>query len=252
MRFNRVWKTGFKSWEEFERATNIVQPVFRKALHAQNEGKERAASEADPSRAAFVANYEAFAAQVAEQYFRVTRHALREADPNHLNLGCRFAYQPPRPVREAAARYLDVISFNCYLVDPMPVVRECAPLGRPLVAGEFAFRAQDVGRPNTRGAGPRVPNQTERAAAFKRYVRPLVHEPAVVDYHWFQHSDQPKEGRFDGENSNYGVVDATDTPYAELTRAMKSVNAAVERWHAKAARLVFHEEFGGKLGDGWR
>ena len=52
--------------------------------------------------------------------------------------------------------------------------------------------------------------ELERAAGFERYVRRVLHDPAVVGYHWFQYTDQPKEGRFDGENSNYGVVNIVD------------------------------------------
>lgn len=250
--FNNVWKMQISAWAELEKATNIAQPFFRQPLYAQNEMEERAANEADPARAAFVADCEAFTGEVAERYFKTTRTALREADPNHLNLGCRFAYLPPAPVLEAAARHSDVISFNCYLVDPMPVVRKYAEFDRPLVIGEFTFRAQDSGLPNTRGAGPKVPDQKARAAAFKRYVQLILHEPTVVGYNWFQHNDQPKEGRFDGENSNYGVVDENDRPYPELTETMKSVNALAEVWHTESAKLVFRDDFAGKLGDGWQ
>jgi regulation of enolase protein 1 (concanavalin A-like superfamily) len=250
-RFNAVWKTNFASWEELDRADKIVAPVTRKALYAQNEGEERSANEADPNRAAFVADCEAFAAQLAERYFRITREALRAADPNHLNFGCRFAYVPPPPVRASASRHLDVISFNCYQTDPTSVVRQYASLGRPLIIGEFTFRGEDVGLPNTRGAGPKVATQAERAAAFERYVRLALSDPAVVGYHWFQHSDQPKEGRFDGENSNYGVVNLQDDTYMLLTQKMTEVNRLAEVWHGGAGGAEFRDAFRGRLAEGW-
>jgi len=250
-RFNAVWKTTFASWEELESATKVVAPVTRKALYAQNEGEERQANEADPNRAAFVADCEAFAAQLAERYFRITRDALRAADPNHLNFGCRFAYLPPSPVRSSATRHLDVISFNCYQTDPMSTVRQYAALGRPLIIGEFTFRAEDVGLPNTRGAGPKVATQADRAAAFERYVRLVLSDPAVVGYHWFQHSDQPKEGRFDGENSNYGVVNIQDETYPELTSKMTEVNRLAESWHRGTGAADFRDDFRGRLAEGW-
>ncbi len=156
---------------------------------------------------------------------------VRAADPNHLNFGCRFAYVPPPPVREAARRYLDVISFNCYQTDPRATVRQYAVLGRPILIGEFTFRAEDVGLPNSKGAGPKVRTQADRAAAFERYVHLLLGEPETVGYHWFQFTDQPKEGRFDGENSNYGVVNIKDELYPELTRKMTEVNRLAEGWH---------------------
>jgi agarase len=58
----------------------------------------------------------------------------------------------------------------------------------------------------------------------------------VVGYHWFEHADQPAEGRFDGENSNYGTVTIEDNPYVELTETMTRINAAAEQLQAKAAQ----------------
>jgi len=61
-------------------------------------------------------------------------------------------------------------------------------------------------------------------------------KPSVVGYHWFEHADQPAEGRFDGENSNYGTVTIEDNPYLELTETMTMINAAAEQLQAKAAQ----------------
>ena len=57
-------------------------------------------------------------------------------------------------------------------------------------------------------------------------------KPAVVGYHWFEHADQPAEGRFDGENSNFGTVTIDDEVYTALTETMTKVNAAAEQIHA--------------------
>ena len=250
--FNQIWQTTFDSWADLESAERIVAPYIRKAVYAQNEGEERQLNDSDPRRAAFVGDCETFLEQVAERYFRITRDAIRAVDPNHLNFGARFAYVPPAPVRAAAARYLDVISFNCYQTDPRETVRRYAVLGRPMIIGEFTFRAGDAGLPNSKGAGPRVATQVDRADAFERYVRLLLGEPGVVGYHWFQHNDQPKEGRFDGEDSNYGVVDGEDEVYVELTRRMSEVNRQAEAWHRGAAGTLFHDSFRGKMAEGWR
>jgi hypothetical protein len=75
----------------------------------------------------------------------------------------------------------------------------------------------------------------KRARCFERYVSAALRKPAVVGYHWFEHADQPAEGRFDGENSNFGTVTIEDDVYAELTEVMTRVNAAAEQIHAKAA-----------------
>jgi regulation of enolase protein 1 (concanavalin A-like superfamily) len=104
--------------------------------------------------------------------------------------------------------------------------------------------------PNSKGAGPRVANQRERADAFEDYVRRLLQEPGVVGYHWFQHNDQPKEGRFDGEDSNYGVVDGKDEVYVELTQRMAEVNRRAEEWHSGIPAAV-HDPLRNRLEAGW-
>jgi agarase len=232
-KFNAVWKAGFKSWDELAAAGAIKPPVVRPAVYAQNQAQEREANQSDPHRAAFVADCEAFLTSLAERYFRITCEAVRSADPHHIVFGCRFAYVPPAPVVAAAAKHLDAISFNCYDTDPRRAIDAYSVFGKPLVIGEFAFRGDDSGLPNTRGAGPRVKTQADRAAAFTRYATWALSKPNLVGYHWFEHADEPKEGRFDGENSNYGLVNLRDEPYQALTEAMSRLNAQAELLHGK-------------------
>ena len=234
-KFNAVWNATFASWDELMQTNSIHPPVVRKAIYAQNEETERQANEADPKRAAFVADCEAFLTRLAERYFRITSESVRAADPNHMNFGCRFAYVSPQPVIAAAAKYVDAISFNCYRPDPREVINRYSAFGKPLIIGEFSFRSADSGLPNTKGAGPKVHTQAERAAAFKNYVTLALQNPNLVGYHWFEHCDEPKEGRFDGENSNYGVVNIRDEVYQDLTRAMTEINAKAETLHEGVA-----------------
>lgn len=231
--FNDVWKTGFASWDELTGAGPVKAPVVRAALYSQNQAQERKANQADPKRAAFVADCEAFLASLAERYFRITGEAVKAADPNHLVFGCRFAYVPPAPVVAAAAQHLDAISFNCYDTDPRRVIDAYSVFGKPLILGEFSFRGADSGLPNTRGAGPIVKTQADRAGAFVRYATWALSKPNLIGYHWFEHADEPKEGRFDGENSNYGAVNIHDEPYHALTQAMTQLNGQAEMLHGK-------------------
>lgn len=175
-----------------------------------------------------------FAALAAERYFALTSDALRAADPEHLNLGSRFAYPPKPSIVAAAARHVDVVSFNCYDADPASALAIYETCGKPLLIGEFSFRATDSGLPNTRGASPVVATQAERAAAYSSYVTTALGHPRVVGAHWFEHADQPAEGRFDGENSNYGTVTIDDHVYAELTAAMTAVSSVADALHAAA------------------
>lgn len=230
--FNRVWATPAKSWEEFEALPQITPPFERRELYFQNQQVERERNDADPRRAAYVGDCEAFAGELAERYFQAATSAVRRVDPHHLIFGSRFAYVPADPVIRAAERHVDVIAFNCYDEDPLPVIRRYEAFNKPVMLGEFSFRGRDSGLPNTKGAGPVVDTQEDRATRFEAFVRSGLQSPILVGYHWFQWSDQPEEGRFDGENSNYGIVNIEDVVYAPLADAMRRVNRDAARWHA--------------------
>ena len=98
---------------------------------------------------------------------------------------------------------------------------------------EFAFRAEDSGLPNTQGAGPKGPNQAARARAYSNYVKWLESMPEAVGYHWFEWCDEPHGGRFDGENSNYGLVDIHDRPYTEFVKAVTQANRDAMEVHQR-------------------
>jgi hypothetical protein len=173
---------------------------------------------------------------VAKRYFATCKKAIRKADPNHLILGCRFAGQAPAPVLRGLRDQVDVVSFNNYgQTAPVETLKEIHRLtGRPIMLTEFSFKATDSGLPNTRGAGRPVATQEDRAEGFTRYVHGLIDLPFMVGFHWFEHTDEPKEGRFDGENSNYGLVTIEDRPWDILTRRMTRVNAGLESRHTKS------------------
>jgi agarase len=183
---------------------------------------------------AYVSDAAEFLEKVATRYFEVSERAIHGADPNHLYLGARFAGKPPEAVLRGA-RHADVVSINVYEFDPRPAVHAVFKVtGRPVLVGEFAFRAENSGLPNTRGAGPRVPDQAARAKAYADYVTRLESLPEAVGYHWFEWVDEPQEGRFDGENSNYGLVDIHDRPYEEFIEGVKKANEAAWEAHKQA------------------
>jgi hypothetical protein len=177
-----------------------------------------------------------FLRTVAAEYFRVCAEAIRRYDPNHLILGCRFAGYAPPEVVQSMGDAVDVVSYNNY--DFLPPVEKLRQIhewtGKPILLTEFSFKAMDSGLPNTRGAGKPVATQQERAEHFDQYVTALLDLPFAVGFHWFEYADEPAEGRFDGENSNYGLVDIHDEPWAILTERMRSVNASLEARHARS------------------
>lgn len=68
-------------------------------------------------------------------------------------------------------------------------------------------------------------NQSERTNGAVQYITDLMNDPRCVGYHWFEYVDEPVEGRFDGENCNFGVVNINDDAYVTLTDALTTVNA---------------------------
>ncbi len=201
-KLNAAWGTDFAAWD---------------ALNA-------AYRPAGPLSPALKADMAAFVKSLARRYFQVIHDTLKQADSDHLYLGCRFAWQTPEAV-EASAEICDVVSFNIYAprVDPARWAFLNA-LNKPCIIGEFHFGALDRGMFHTGLVA--TPNQQARAAMYMDYVRSVLDHPAFVGCHWFQYLDEPLTGRtYDGENYNIGFVNVTDTPYPEMVAAAKTVHA---------------------------
>ncbi len=172
-----------------------------------------------------------WAGHVADRYFAICSAEVHRHAPHHLILGSRHAGRPPAAVVRAEAKYADVISINHYSRSGPPdldLLRNLHALtGRPILITEFSWRAQEnrSGNSNAKGAEVTVPTQADRARAYRTYISEWMREPYALGAHWFQYHDQPSDGRaFDGENSNYGIVDITDRPYEELVAAMSEAN----------------------------
>ncbi|MBR3221132.1 MAG: hypothetical protein IKF72_02785 [Kiritimatiellae bacterium] len=189
---------------------------------------------------------------VARRYFETAARAIREADPNHLVLGCRFAGLPTSDpvVWEECGRFCDVVSVNTYpLVDldrgialngldkkARPIADEIAEraalAGKPLIVTEWSFVALDSGLPCLHGAGQRFFTQKERAEATSILSRTLYALPGCAGYVYFMWSDLPKVGKHGerSENCNYGLVDANDDPWPEQVAALSEVQNNPAKW----------------------
>jgi len=207
---NAAWGTRFADWD-------ALQKPFK-------------APEKLPD--AIKADLGAFVKAFAREYFLVVRDELSKADPNHLYLGCRFAWHTPEAVA-AAAETCEVVSFNIYQprLDPdkFPVLKS---LDKPCIIGEFHFGALDRGMFHTGLVS--TPDQKARAAMYQDYLRSVADHPNFVGCHWFQYVDQPLTGRaYDGENYNIGFVTVTDTPYPEMIEAARAVHAEIYQRRCK-------------------
>jgi hypothetical protein len=219
-KLNDAWKTSFARWEAL-------------ADEPWTAPKDKGFAFTDAMREDLAAFVSAF----ATKYFETVRGAIREVDPNHMYLGCRFAWKTREAVM-AAARACDVVSFNIYKrsVDPKDwaILGE---LGKPAIIGEYHVGALDRGMLHTGLVS--AASQKERAEVFRGYVESVLDNPSLVGCHWFQYVDQPLTGRsFDGENYNIGLVTITDMPYPEMIDAARAVHATMYSKRAKAGGKV--------------
>ncbi len=155
---NAAWKTNLSGWQALETSW---QPATGQAAWT----------------AAFKADLAAFVKELARTYFKTVRDQLKAADPDHLYLGCRFAWRTEEAVA-AAAEFCDVVSFNIYdrRVDPGKW-GFLQSLGRPVIIGEFHARG-----PRSRHVSPRPGRggRPERARGdLHRLCRERAEEPCA-------------------------------------------------------------------------
>ncbi|MEI6501533.1 MAG: hypothetical protein WCP21_10995, partial [Armatimonadota bacterium] len=220
--FNAAWQTQFASWDAFAANTEVIKTASEQAT----------------------ADRMAFIGLIAEKYFATTAAAVKKADPNHLNLGARFAGFMPKGVIAIAGKYCDVVSVNYYgrvdlergISTDMPKVFAdyAAECRRPMMITEWSFPAYDSGLPCKFGAGQRVATQTEKARCYEIYQTALMAMPFMVGSNYFMWVDEPALGIASTfpEDSNYGLVDVDDKPWVELTQTATKVNARVYDIHS--------------------
>ena len=191
----------------------------------------------------FVGDPGRFLRALAHRYFKVTTEAIHRQDRNHLILGVKQITQlTPPEVLKAARPYVDVFSVDDYQLTPGldDAIRATWPMylphdanfssiaaivQRPVMVMEYSFRAADAGVPNSYPPiFPTHPDQAARANAFDAYSARLYQTPWVVGDHWFEYVDEPAGGRFDGEDSNFGLVSVGDVPWATLVNRMTAVH----------------------------
>lgn len=211
-KLNAAWGTQFADWAALDAPITLKEPYASAQL----------------------ADFSKLLTSLAEQYFRVVQAGLKQVDPNHLYLGCRFAGYSPE-VLVGASQYSDVLSFNLYRLTLDPKEMSILdPYDKPALVGEFHFGAPDRGVFDTGLVG--VVDQAARGRAYQNYVRSVLALPKFVGAHWFQYTDQATTGRpMDGENGNVGFVSITDTPHQEIIDAAREI-------HAK----MYEVRFGGK------
>ena len=201
-KLNAAWKTSYADWDDLLQTQTLPGEAARDDLAA-------------------------FTRTITEEYFKRTRAAVKEFDPQLLYLGCRFAgVGSARPwVAGPCAKYSDVLTFNIYSHGVGGFKLPEGAEDKPVLVTEFHFGATDRG---PFGASLRpAANQADRAGKLKAYVRSAIGNPQIVGVHWHQYSDQATTGRFDGEHSQVGWTDICDRPYPETVAALREVGREI-------------------------
>lgn len=166
-----------------------------------------------------------FDCELVRRFIGVPSKAARAVDPDHLNLGIRYAWISS-PALAAGSEFVDVFSINCYAMDPTEAVNRAVSLsGKPVMIGEFHFGALDRGLEATGIRG--VTSQRERGVAYRRYLDAAAAHPSCVGAHYFILLDQPYLGRFDGENYQIGLVDVCGRPYDEFVEGIRETHLGI-------------------------
>jgi hypothetical protein len=196
----RAWATPLASFDD------LVTRCFRRADAASPQAE---------------VDLWAFSVELVRTHARIPAAACRAVDPNHLNLGLRWAWICSDLFYESAA-CCDVFSINCYQMvpDAAQFAEYVQRSGRPVMIGEWHMGATDRGLPSTglRAAA----DQMERGTAYRAYLEAAAAHPGIVGAHWFTLNDQSLMGRFDGENYQIGFVDGCHRPYPEIGAAART------------------------------
>jgi hypothetical protein len=176
----------------------------------------------------------AFSGFYVETYLKKVAAAVRQYDPNHLYLGCRFNQEDEElnnpAILAVAGQYMDVMSINHYRRwEPIQSVMADWEKwsGKPFLITEWYTKGEDSGLPNRTGAGWNVPTQQDRGFFYQNFAIELLKSKACVGWHWFTYQDNdPANLKTDPSNrdSNKGIVNTDFEPYQPLLDNMKALN----------------------------
>ncbi len=196
---NHAWGTAFATFEAFQ------------------ENKTA------PGTGAAKQDMEAFHWKGLEEFFKVSRNAVRQYAPDKLYLGARHAKNRRLFSGKFAAIYgawCDVASYNLYHCNFEQFRPEIGDKPFMITETHMNILQRGMFHPGSFSVGL---TPDDRATAVKRAYHSAFRHPNIVGVHWFLWNDQPLTGRSDGENLNAGLVDITDTPYPELTGTLREL-----------------------------
>jgi hypothetical protein len=172
-----------------------------------------------------------FLRRIAHKYFEATSRILKQYDPNHLNLGCRFVgNSTPDVVLEVMKDYVDVNSMNFYAMEfPETYLNHVYELtGKPVMITEFSFCAGATAGfvQNTNGArNVLVKDQKRRGECYREFIHTARNTPYMVGTHWFAMFDYGMN--IHGLVGNYGLMDMDCKPWVEFGELVKQAHEGI-------------------------
>ncbi|MCW5515693.1 beta-galactosidase [Muriicola sp. Z0-33] len=199
---NKAWKTSFDAFDQLKQPQNKVSNL---------------------SEIAF-ADLEEFSTIMLEKYIEVPVKAAKTVDPNHLNMGMRWASGALKESwRFAGTQYLDVFSMNNYTDNPSSRLDIAAEFtNKPILIGEFHHGSMEAGHSAFGARWTRT--EADRAVAYRYYAENAAAHPNSIGIHYFSFNDDPVLGRFDGQNFHQGFVSVGHKPYSDFVKGYSKVN----------------------------
>ncbi len=193
---NTAWGTTYSSWQSFL-DTKFLPKTYTTTMKS---------------------DFSKFLTKYANEYYYKVDAALSTAGIKALYLGSRYADFVPEVVT-AAAKYVDVYSFNMYRTYDKVDWDYLNSLAKPVMISELGYGANSRG---TFGGPSPAYSAQERADRLKAFLDTAIEQQNIVGVHWYSYIDQPITGRWsDYENTGMGLVDVADNPYPESVKALR-------------------------------
>ncbi|MCL2058585.1 MAG: hypothetical protein FWH01_05950 [Oscillospiraceae bacterium] len=207
----------YRSIDAFNKAWNLSLSGFddlKKSIRDARKLSEAAAADLSD-----------FSREIITLFAKIPSEATKKVDPNHLNMGMRYAYIGFEN-QVAGHEYFDIFDINNYSFDCREYLDWIGGLvEQPILISEFHHGALDKGVPCTGIRGVRT--QAERGQAYRHYVEQALRSNYLVGAHYFILNDHPAICTSYQENYNIGFVDICNRPYGEFTDQVAQTNEQI-------------------------
>lgn len=173
-----------------------------------------------------------YSRELVGQLIERMTNKCKEHDPNHLNLGIRFAEVPPawaHPCLDC----IDVLTVYSYssTLEGSDATDRFVSLSReydlPVLIGEWQF-GTTASPTHSPGLCP-VSTQSDRGDAIRVYLEDAVSRPWCVGAHYFRLYDHSAIGGRHGENFNIGIFDTCQQRYDPVATAFRESHERLYR-----------------------